>query len=122
MDGPMKATQQLSLAHGVFNVTSGLWPVFHRRSFEAVTGPKRDFWLVRTVGLLLAATGAVMASAALRKRVTPEIRMLAVGVAGSLTAIDLVYAGKREISPIYLLDAAVETAVIGAWLAQVPER
>jgi len=118
----MNRAEQLSLAHGVFNFTSGLWPVFHRRSFEAVTGPKRDFWLVKTVGLLLAATGVVMASAAMKRRVTPEIRILAIGIAGSLTAIDLVYAGKREISSIYLLDAAVETAVIGAWLAQVPER
>ena len=37
-------------------------------------------------------------------------------------SIDLVYAGKGEISSIYLLDAAVETAVIGAWLAQVPDH
>jgi hypothetical protein len=40
-----------------YYLMTGLWPLFHRRSFEAVTGPKTDYWLVRTVGVLVAAIG-----------------------------------------------------------------
>lgn len=38
---------------GIYYVASGLWPLLHMRSFEAVTGPKRDKWLVNTVGALI---------------------------------------------------------------------
>jgi hypothetical protein len=111
----MRRAGQLGIAHGVFNLTTGLWPLLHRRSFEAVTGPKADFWLVRTVGLLVATSGVVMASAGYRRRLTPELRTLAIGVAGSLACIDLVYAVRRRISPVYLLDAVMEAALVAAW-------
>ena len=60
----MKLTQTRSartvgLAHGTFNVASGLWPLLHRRSFEAVTGPKQDYWLTSTVALLMVGNGLV---------------------------------------------------------------
>jgi hypothetical protein len=106
----------LSIVHGVFNLSTGLWPVFHRRSFEAVTGPKIDFWLVRTVGLLIATSGLVMTMAGVRKRVTPEIVALGTGVAGSLLAVDLVYGGSGRIARVYLADAVVEAALATAWL------
>ncbi len=34
-------------------MATGLWPLVHRRSFEAVTGRKTYWWLVNTVGSLL---------------------------------------------------------------------
>src|SRR5947208_2415794 len=112
------ANDTLSVAHGLFNLSTGLWPVFHRRSFEAVTGPKADFWLVRTVGLLIANSGLAMTFAGLRRRVTPEIVTLGAGVAGSLMAVDLIYAGSGRISKIYLADAAIEAALTAAWLSR----
>lgn len=33
---------RLAAAHGLFHVATGLWPLPHYRSFEAVTGPKTD--------------------------------------------------------------------------------
>jgi hypothetical protein len=47
----------LSRAHGLFNVVSGLWPLMHLPSFEAVCGPKADRWLERTVAGLLLTNG-----------------------------------------------------------------
>ncbi|MDQ1474669.1 MAG: hypothetical protein QOJ99_6149 [Bryobacterales bacterium] len=112
----MSTTETLSVIHGMFNLSTGLWPVFHRRSFEAVTGPKKDFWLVRTVGLLIAVSGLALTLAGGRRRVTPEICVLGGGVAGSLLAVDLIYSGCGRISRIYLADAAVEAALTAAWL------
>ena len=37
---------------GYFVVT-GVWPIVHMRSFLAVTGPKTDLWLVKTIGVLV---------------------------------------------------------------------
>src|SRR6186713_1778127 len=93
---------------GVYVVT-GLWPVIHLASFEAVTGPKHDDFLVHTVGLLLALIGAVLLRALSRARsVVPELIWLAAGTAGILLTIDVVYWRNGRLATVYLLDAAME--------------
>ena len=86
------------------------------RSFLRVTGYKRDLWLVRTVGALVAVTGATMLSAARRDRVTGEIAFLAAGTAGALGAVDTIYTLRGTIPPVYLLDAAAEAGIVALWL------
>ena len=107
--------------HAFCFVAGGLWSVLSRRSFEAVSGQKVDYWLVRTVGGLLTVVGGVIAVANLRGRVTPEIRWLAMGTSGVLIAIDLVYVAKRRISPVYLLDAVTNLMLIAGWSARHDE-
>jgi hypothetical protein len=114
--------QAVPWVHAAYFITGGLWSVLDRRSFEAISGPKVDYWLVRTVGGLLTAVGAVIAAANRHGRVTPEIRWLAVGTSGVLIAIDLVYVAKRRISPVYLLDAATNLMLIAGWSARRDER
>ena len=111
------AADALAVAQGAFYLGTGLWPLLHMRSFESVTGEKTDDWLVETVGALLTVSGAVMMMAGLRRRVTPEIALLAAGSAAALTAIDVIYTARRVIRPVYLLDAAVEVGLIAAWAA-----
>src|SRR4051794_34537304 len=41
------------ITQSVYYVVTGLAPFVSRRAFEAVTGPKREWWLVQTVGALL---------------------------------------------------------------------
>ncbi|RPJ73672.1 MAG: hypothetical protein EHM24_07495 [Acidobacteria bacterium] len=43
--------------------------------------------------------------------------MMAVGAAGALAAVDLVYAGRGSISRVYLADAAVELGLAAGWIA-----
>jgi hypothetical protein len=99
---------------GFYTVT-GVWPIFDMRTFQAVTGPKTDHWLVKTVGACVAVVGGVVGLAASRNRITPEIALLGASTAAALTGIDLVYVAKGRISKIYLLDAAAETALIAMW-------
>jgi hypothetical protein len=108
------------VAQGAFYLATGVWPLLHMRSFEAVKGEKTDDWLVETVGALLTVGGAVMLMAGLRRRVTPEIALLAAGSAAALTAIDVIYTARRVIRPVNLADAAVEVGLIGAWAAVAP--
>ncbi len=106
----------VALAQGVFYVLAGMWAVVDLDSFMAVTGPKMDHWLVKTVGVLVTVIGAVLLSAARSRRVTREIVLLGVGSALSLAAIDVFYASTGRISSIYLLDAVVEVGVAVAWV------
>lgn len=106
-----------SLVQGLFYLATGLWPLVDIRSFQRVTGPKTDLWLVKTVGGLIAVTGGVLASAGLRGRMNAETTGLALGSAAFLAAVDLNYVGKRRISRVYLLDAAAELGLIALWAA-----
>lgn len=104
-------------AQGAYFGLGGIWPILHLRSFEAITGPKVDGWLVKTVGGLLSVVGGGLWRAADRQRITPEVAAVGAGTAAVLTAIDIVYVSKRRISPIYLLDGLANLILIGGWIA-----
>jgi hypothetical protein len=110
-------THVLALVHASYFLLGGLWAVMGKRTFESVTGPKVDYWLVRTVGGLLTVAGAVIACASLRDRVTPEIRWLAIGMSGVLGTASLVYTAKGRIRPVYLLDSVANLLLIAGWLS-----
>lgn len=105
----------LALAQSAFYLVTGIWPILSPATFQAVTGSKVDFWLVKTAGVLITAIGAALGLGAAKRRLTPELKLLAVASAAGLTAIDIYYVAQKRISPVYLLDAAVEVAIIGAW-------
>ncbi len=110
-----EAASRLARLQAVYYFISGVWPLIDIRTFEAVTGPKADRWLVKTVGALVAATGLGLAVAS-RRRPSPELALVAAGNAAALAVIDVVYVAKRRISPIYLLDAAAELPLAAGWL------
>jgi hypothetical protein len=105
----------LCFAQGAYFLLTGVWPLLSIDTFQRVTGPKTDLWLVKTVGVLVAVIGIVLVTAGVRQRVTPEVLLLGVGTALGLTAIDVVYVTKRVIRPIYLLDAAIEIVLVTLW-------
>jgi hypothetical protein len=100
------------LIQGFYFLLTGIWPLVDRRSFEKVTGPKTDFWLVQTLGALIAVVGGVLAT---RNSTTddPSMRRLAIGSAAALALADAVFAGRGRISKIYLLDAGIEMILAG---------
>jgi hypothetical protein len=99
----------------MFYVVSGLWPLLHRRSFEAVFGPKRDYWLVATVAGLMCGNGAALLATPVSRDAGRLAGLLGAGTAGTLAAVDLVNVPRGRISALYLLDAAVELGWLAAW-------
>jgi len=108
--------RQVAAAQAVFYVGTGVWPLVHRGSFERVTGPKTDFWLAQTVGVLVTAVGGGLAHAvASGREVSPELRTVACGSGVGLALVDVLFVMRRRISPIYLLDAAAEVGLAAGW-------
>src|ERR671917_379465 len=64
--------RRVALVQSAYFVATGVAPFVSRRAFEAVTGPKREWWLVETVGAVVTVIGAALASAVAHDRVTPE--------------------------------------------------
>jgi hypothetical protein len=105
---------RLAALQAAWLLGTGSAPLVSMRAFEAVTGRKRDDWLVKTVALLALGFGAVLARDAARGRRDPVA-----GVAASLpfAVASGWYGGTGRISRVYLADAAVELAFAAAWVA-----
>lgn len=114
--------RRVSFTQGVFWAATGAWPILHLKSFEAITGPKRDRWLVRTIGGLITVVGATLISGGLHKPVPREVALLGVGSALALGAADVYYTAKGTLRPTYLADAVVEAGFVAAWALQKPWR
>lgn len=107
--------KQIARVQAGYYLLTGIWPLVHMPSFLKVTGPKTDLWLVKTVAVLIVAIGAALGKAEDRPAPSPETRLLAIGSAAGLAAIDVIYVAKRRIRPIYLLDMLAEVALICGW-------
>ena len=112
---PTDQAVQLARLQAIIYIVTGVWPFVSMRSFEAVTGPKVDRWLVKTVGALVAVIGSALALASRRRQLAPEVVLIAAGSAAALATIDIAYVAKRRISPVYLLDAVAEIALVAGW-------
>ena len=106
----------VGVVQGIYFLVTGIWPILHIRSFQAVTGPKTDRWLVKTVGALVAVIGAVLLQASWRGQLTTQLVCLAIACAAALALVDINYALRRVISKIYLLDAIVQIILIAGWI------
>ena len=112
----MAATRYASSCsiQAIYYLLTGLWALVAYRSFEAVTGPKREPWLVKTVGLHTVVIAAALAADPHGR--TAAGRRLGIGSAASFAAVAIYYALiRRRIRPIYLADAIVELAFLAAW-------
>jgi hypothetical protein len=111
-----------SFVQGCYYGSAGVWPLLSIDTFQMVTGPKTDLWLVRTVGMLVTVIGMVLLLAWWRQRTALEIAVLATGSAAALAGIDVYYVARRVLSPIYLADALAETALISWWAFSMTRR
>lgn len=101
-----------------YYLLTGLWPLVHLPSFEAVTGPKTDDWLVRVVGVLVLLIGGTLGLGAVRLRrapPSPELLTLALASAAAFILIDVGFVLAGTIGTIYLADAAVEAGLV-VWI------
>lgn len=102
-----------------YYLLTGLWPLVHLPSFEAVTGPKTDDWLVRVVGVLVLVIGGTLGLGAVRLRralPSPELLLtLALATAAAFILIDVGFVLAGTIGTIYLADAAVEAGLV-VWI------
>jgi hypothetical protein len=106
----------VAVGQGVYYVLTGLWPLVNMRSFEAITGPKVDRWLVQTVGWLVTVVGGALIMAGVRRQARLEAAVLGVGSAVGLAGIEAVSVARGRISRVYLLDAALEIGLVVGWV------
>src|SRR5437763_430768 len=94
-DWSIAALRGVAWVQGLYYLVTGLWPLLSIGTFQLVTGPKRDLWLVKTAGLLITVIGGVLTLAGGRKRMFPEAPVLAAGSALGLAGIGVLYYRRR---------------------------
>jgi hypothetical protein len=117
-----KLYRVLLWVQGVYTALTALWGLLDIDSFMAVTGPKTDVWLVKTVSAVLLAIGLTLISLALvRSHPLPAIVLGGLTSTG-LAIIDFYYSGHRVISPVYALDGVVEVLISLCWFYLLIQR
>lgn len=116
MDAGTAIARGTPIAQGAYYLGTGVWPLVSPRSFQGITGPKMDTWLVNSVGVLLVAIGASLLVSAGRPAPRSEAMVLGIGSALALSAVEIHYRRQRRISPIYLADAATEALLVAGWV------
>lgn len=103
-------------AQAAYYVAGGLWPLVSMPTFLAVTGRKRELWLVRNVSALMVLIGAVLAVGERRGNRGREMTLLGAGSCAVFGGVDVWYAAvRRRIAPTYLLDGLAQLALGIAW-------
>ena len=104
---------------GGYYVVTGVWPLVSLGTFEAVSGPKIEDWLVRTVGIIVTVIGLALLAAAAKDDTGAAVRVLAIGSAAGLAFVDFYYALRGVIWPIYMLDGVGELGLILIWMVAI---
>ena len=96
--------------------------ILHVESFQAVTVPKADLWLVYTGGSLITVIGVSLLAVAQSPTVERTLWTLATSSYLALSLVDIVFVARRIIRPIYLLDSLLELCFFGLCIRwRVPE-
>ena len=102
---------------GAYYLITAIWPLISIKSFEAVTGPKSDKWLVYTVSSLLIGPSLIYLYSGIQSEdLHPLVIFLALINCLALMMIDVVFVVKKVIWKTYLVDALAELIFIMAIL------
>lgn len=104
-----------ALAHGVWFLAIGLWPLVHPASFLVGIGTATDPWPLRAAALLAAAIGLVLLVARRRHRISQELMLLGLVTALGLAGIEFAAASSRRLAALHVGDGVVQVALAGAW-------
>jgi hypothetical protein len=118
----------LCWVQGIYFLFTGVWPLVSIETFQMVTGRKTDHlvtgreadhWMVNTIAALVISIAVVLLFAAWRKRASIDVALLGIASAAALTIIDIVYVARGVLSPIYLVDAAIEVLLGLFWIRHI---
>jgi hypothetical protein len=96
-----------------YYLATGLWPVLHLESFEAVTGGKTDDWLVQSFGLLVIVIALALARGLFRSE---ERATLWLGLTAAIGLVVTDVLAAQHVSAVYATDAVIEGAFAIGWL------
>lgn len=111
-----KLFRGLLWTQATYTLITALWPLIDIQSFMAVTGPKHEVWLVKTIGALLIPVAATLYSYLFINTDRRPAMILGLLIAVTFATIDIYYVLSEVIPIVYLADAAVEVIFLTGWI------
>jgi hypothetical protein len=118
----LKLYKALLWIQGLYTLLTALWGLIDIDSFMAVTGPKNDIWLVKTVSVVLLAIAAALITYHFIQGDPLPAMVLGLLTSAGLAAIDFYYSGRKVISTVYALDGIAEVAFAFVWVYLLLQR
>lgn len=118
MRNPSALSRYVARIHGTYFLVGGAWPLISLDTFEAVTGPKHDDWLVRSVALLLVVAGIILFTQP-KRYIERSAVTLAIGTSFSLGCVAMISSAGGWISSVYFLDGTMHLLFAAAWVMLV---
>jgi hypothetical protein len=100
----------------VYYLITALWGLLHIESFMAVTGPKTDVWLVKTVSVLILPVVVCLVAGHLLHVHPLLVILVAATAAAGFAAIDFYYTAGKVIRWVYAVDGVVQTVLLLVWI------
>lgn len=110
-----KLLKVLLLAQGVYSLLTASWGLIDIESFMAITGPKSDVWLVKTVSVLIIPISLCLLSYLITRSGFTQVAIVGITSAIGLGAIDFYYSLRDVISKVYLGDGFMQVLFLLMW-------
>lgn len=101
---------------GIYFLATLVWPVIDMESFMAVTGPKVDIWLVKTVSALLLPYTLICFWTAFGGKINFIVILTMVLVCWGLAFVELYYYFNKVIRWVYGADALLQILFSYWWI------
>lgn len=108
--------RSLLWVQGVYSLITAVWPIVHIDSFMAVTGPKTDLWLVKTVSVLILAIALFLLVQIKYLLPVVPVAIMAITMSAGLLIIDFYYPAIDRISGIYMADGILQFIFLCTWI------
>lgn len=107
----------VGVTHAAFFLIGGLWPLVDMQSFESVTGPRSDHWLVRSLAGMLIIVGAALIWSVQRGHIDHSMRGVAAGSSGMLALVALISGMNGPVDPVSVIGASLHGVLALCWVA-----
>ena len=115
MKKPYKITRITFLIQGIYTLLTALWGLIDIKSFMAVSGPKTDIWLVKTVSVALICIAlSLLTNLKSESNLAPKITLALTSALG-LCFIDFYYSLNGVIWKTYQVDGVIQILFIIIW-------
>jgi len=116
VDAEKMLSKPLLIFQGFYTLLTAVWALADIDSFMAVTGPKTDIWLVKTVSVLLIPIAASLILPAFFTSTFWQPLLVGSLSAIGLAIVDFYYSLNDTISDIYSWDGILQCVFAGWWI------
>jgi len=115
----MQKVKIFPLIQAAYFFVTAVWPLIDITSFLAVTGYKREVWLVKTVGVLLLPYCLILLHLAFSDKKNFIMAIAIILCCLSLAIVEIYYYFKGVIKWVYCIDGGLQLVFMSYWILHI---